>query len=109
MEIRGQVEATDVAATFAPSGDAAIRDLIYTVRGTQVMLDSDLARLYVVETKVLNQAVSRNLMMFPERFCFRVTRDEASALRSQIVTLHPELEEQLTWWRHMPRVFTLSF
>lgn len=88
------------------SGDAQIRDMIYTVRGKQVMLDSDLAELYGVETKVLNQAVSRNPRRFPERFCFRITREEAESLRSQIVTLHPEPGKQNTWWRYMPRVFT---
>lgn len=53
------------------ASDAQIRDTIYTVRGQQVMLDSDLAELYGVETKALNQAVSRNPRRFPERFCFR--------------------------------------
>lgn len=62
---------------IALSSDAQIRDMIYTVRGKQVMLDSDLAELYGVETKVLNQAVGRNPKRFPERFCFRVTREEA--------------------------------
>ena len=70
------------------------------------MLDSDLAELYGVETKVLNQAVTRNSRRFPERFCFRIMREEAESLRSQIVTLHPELDKQNTWWRYMPRVFT---
>lgn len=70
------------------------------------MLDSDLAELYGVETKVLNQAVTRNSRRFPERFCFRIMREEAESLRSQIVTLDPELGKQNTWWRYMPRVFT---
>ena len=76
------------------------------MRGTQVMLDSDLAALYGVETKVLNQAVTRNPKRFPERFCFRVSRDEVEDLRSQIVTLRPELGKQDSWWRYMPRAFT---
>ncbi len=80
--------------------------MIYTVRGQQVMLDSGLAELYGVETKALNQAVSRNSRRFPERFCFRIAREEAEGLRSQIVTLDPELGKQDTWWRYMPRVFT---
>lgn len=80
--------------------------MICTVRDQQVMLDSDLAKLYGVETKVLNQAVSRNSKRFPERFCFRIKREEAESLRSQIVTLRPELRKQDTWWRYMPRVFT---
>lgn len=97
------------AKTEAPivlSSDAQIRDMIYTVRGQQVMLDSDLAELYEVETKALNQAASRNSRRFPERFCFRIARGEAKDLRSQIVTLCSELGKQDTWWRYMPRVFT---
>lgn len=80
--------------------------MIYTVRGEQVMLDSDLAKLYGVETKVLNQAVTRNSNRFPERFCFRLTKEEAAHLRSQIVTLDTELGKQGSWWRYLPRVFT---
>ena len=55
------------------------------------MLDSDLAMLYGVETRALNQAVTRNPRRFPESFCFRVTKEEADNLTSQIVMLHPEL------------------
>ena len=99
-------EPTRNESAIALSSDAQIRDMIYTVRGQQVMLDSDLAELYGVETKVLNQAVSRNSKRFPDRFCFRVTREEAESLRSQIVTLRPEPGKQDTWWRYMPRVFT---
>ena len=51
---------------ITPSNDIQIRDMIYTVRGQQVMLDSDLAKLYGVETKALNQAVSRNPRRFRE-------------------------------------------
>lgn len=85
---------------------AKISNLIYTVRGMQVMLDSDLAMLYGVETKVLNQAVSRNPERFPERFCFRLTKEEAEIVRSQIVTLQPELGKQGSWWRYLPRAFS---
>lgn len=93
-------------AAIVPVSERAIRDLIYTVRGTQVMLDSDLAMLYGVETRTLNQAVTRNPDRFPERFCFRLTKDEADLLKSQIVILRPELGEPSSHWRHMPRVFT---
>ncbi len=99
-------EPAKTETSIALSSDAQIRDMIYTVRDQQVMLDSDLAKLYEVETKRLNEAVSRNSKRFPERFCFRVTREEAESLRSQIATLCPELGEQDTWWRYMPRVFT---
>jgi len=64
-----------------------IRDKIYTVRGVQVMLDSDLSKIYGVETKVFNQAVKRNEARFPETFRFQLTPDEYRALRSQFVTL----------------------
>lgn len=65
-----------------------IKGLIYTIRGKQVMLDSDVAMLYHYETKKLNQAVKRNIDRFPEKFCFQLTEDEFSNLRSQIVTLN---------------------
>ena len=65
-----------------------IENRIYTIRGQQVMLDSDLARIYQVETKVFNQAVKRNIDRFPESFCFQLTQEEFDAinLRSQFVT-----------------------
>lgn len=67
-----------------------LRNLIYTIRGKQVMTDSDLAELYGVETKVLNQGVKRNKERFPEEFMFHLTPDEWDILRSQIVTLKQE-------------------
>lgn len=72
------------ARDHAPS--AEIRPLIHTLRDEQVILDSDLARLYGVETKVFNQAVKRNARRFPERFRFRLTEEEFDRLRSQSVT-----------------------
>jgi len=60
---------------------------IYIFRNKKVMLDKDLAELYGVETKVLNQAVKRNIERFPEDFMFQLTRDEVKTTRSQIVTL----------------------
>ena len=63
-----------------------IQKLIYTVRGVQVMLDSDLAMLYGVETKILNKAVSRNLDRFPVEFRFQITQIEFDNLRSQFAT-----------------------
>ena len=60
---------------------------IYLIRGQKVMLDSDLAELYGVATKVLNQAVKRNLRRFPKDFMFQLAAEEAEYLRSQIVTL----------------------
>ncbi|MDN3707261.1 ORF6N domain-containing protein [Myroides ceti] len=63
-----------------------IENLIYTVRGKQVMLDSDLASLFQVETKNLNRAVKRNIERFPTSFCFQLTEDEVENLRFQIGT-----------------------
>ena len=68
--------------------DNSIRNLIKIIRNQQVMLDSDLAILYGVDTKVLNQAVSRNIERFPEDFMFQLTWDECGFSRSQIVTLN---------------------
>lgn len=63
-----------------------IENMIYEIRGKQVMLDSDLAKLYQVETKRINEAVKRNLEKFPERFCFMLNNYECATLRSQIAT-----------------------
>lgn len=60
---------------------------IYVIRGIKVMIDRDLAALYEVETKIFNQAVKRNIDRFPEDFMFQLTKEEAEASRSQIVTL----------------------
>src|ERR1700694_4050222 len=59
---------------------------IYLIRGQKVMLDNDLAELYQVPTKVLNQAIKRNLARFPDDFMFQLTPEEAESLRSQFVT-----------------------
>ena len=79
----------------------SIESLIYEIRGQKVMLDRDLARLYGVETKVLNQAVKRNIKRFPEDFMFQLTYDEC--LRSQIVTLNTKQGHHL---KYLPHVFT---
>ena len=63
-----------------------IEDIIYEINGKQVMLDSDLARLYQIETKRINEAVSRNKEKFPERFAFRISENEYRILKSQIAT-----------------------
>lgn len=63
-----------------------IRSRIHEIRGQRVMLDFDLAQMYGVETKVLNQAVKRNIERFPEDFMFQLTKGEWEILRSQIVT-----------------------
>ena len=60
---------------------------IYEIRGKKVMLSNDLAELYQVEAKALNQQVKRNIGRFPERYAFRLTAEEYKSLRSQNVTL----------------------
>jgi len=66
--------------------DEIVMNMIYLVRGQKVMLDRDLAELYGVETKVLKQAVRRNMARFPEDFMFEMTKDELGNWRSQFVT-----------------------
>ena len=91
-----------------------IESLIHIIRGQQVMLDSDLAMLYGVETRTLNQAVKRNINRFPEDFMFQLTQEEASHSKSQFVTLNnivDNLKSQFvtsSWGgtRKRPYVFT---
>lgn len=87
-----------------------IESLIHIIRGQKVMFDSDLAMLYGVETRILNQAVKRNITRFPDDFMFQVTKEEWNSLRSQIVTLK-DLKSQIvisSWGgtRKLPYVFT---
>ena len=83
-----------------------IEDMIYEVRGTQVMLDSDLARLYecVNGTKDINKAVKRNIERFPESFMFQLTTEEYNNLRFQIGT--SSLDNNYGGRRYNPYVFT---
>ena len=74
------------------STEDKIQNLIHYIRGQQVMIDSDLAMLYNVETKRLNESVKRNAKRFPESFCFQLTEDEYADLRSQIATSNTETE-----------------
>lgn len=79
-----------------------IAQKIYYIRNQKVMLDSDLAVLYGVETKALNQAVKRNLNRFPVTFMFQLTQEENKSLRSQIVTSNINRGGQ----RYLPYAFT---
>ena len=79
-----------------------IQNKIYTIRGVRVMLDRDLAELYEVETKTLNQAIKRNALRFPEDFMFQLSSSEWKSLRSQIVTS----KKGRGGIRYMPHVFT---
>ena len=82
-----------------------IKNLIYTIRGKQVMLDSDVARLYHYETKNINKAVKRNLERFPKEFCFQLTENEFQTLRFQFGT-SKQNEDVRGGRRYLPYVFT---
>ena len=73
-----------------------IESLILTIRDKQVILDRDLARLYGVETRVLNQAVQRNIERFPEDFMFQLSKEEAESSRSQFVMLNADGDENMS-------------
>lgn len=87
--------------SYMETSEVSIKNLIYAIQWHQVMLDSDLAMLYQVETKVFNQAVKRNEERFPKEFCFHLTREEYNDLRSQIVTSKGKGGR-----RYLPHVFT---
>lgn len=86
----------------SPVPDEVLLTKIFYLRGQKVMLDKDLAELYGVQTKVLKQAVKRNLNRFPADFMFELSDNESQILRSQIVT------SRLNWGgsRYLPIAFT---
>lgn len=88
------------------STEERIENLIHYVRGKQIMIDSDLAMLYNVETKRLNESVKRNPKRFPENFCFQLTGDEYEDLRSQIATSNTESTPSKGGRRYLPYAFT---
>ncbi len=97
---------TGISASRASAEVALPLDLesrILQIRGRQVMLDADLARLYQVETRILIQAVKRNYDRFPTDFMFQLTRDELERWRSQIVISNPAARKGL---RRPPYAFT---
>lgn len=103
-EQQGITEVTEQKEIQLPEiivSDKTIRNLIFVVREQQVMMDSDLAALYQVETKVFNQAVKRNIARFPDAFRFQLTNEEYEGLRSQIVTSNGRGGR-----RYLPYVFT---
>lgn len=85
-----------------------IENLIYEIRGVQVMLSSDVAKLYNVETKVLNQTIKRNINRFPKTFCFQLTAEEIEELssRSQFVTLNKSNNLRGYNIKYLPYVLT---
>ena len=73
-----------------------IENMIYEIRGLQVMLSSDVAKLYKVETRRINEVIKRNINRFPESFCFQLTNEEIDklSLRSQIATLNKNINRE---------------
>ena len=80
-----------------------IRNKIYEIRGQKIMFDFDLAELYDVETRILNQAVKRNVKRFPKDFMFQLTKKEWESLRSQIVILEKGRGQ---YPKYLPYAFT---
>ena len=83
-----------------------IKSLIYTIRGKQVMLDSDIARLFEYATKDLNRNVKNNVERFPEDFCFQLTESEFQNLRFQFGTLNKKVNNGEVTRKYLPYVFT---
>ena len=81
---------------------SAIEDKILIIRGKKVMLDTDLAKLYDVSVRILNQAVKRNIFRFPADFMFQLSDEEVACLRSQIVISNKSRGGR----RYLPYVFT---
>jgi hypothetical protein len=92
------------SASGLPVPVQLIERRIYLIRGQKVMIDTDLAELYGVPTKVFNQAVKRNLERFPDDFMFQLNKVEVAGLRSQIVTLKQTGRGQHR--KYLPYVFT---
>ena len=110
-----KTEKTEVVAYFDHM-NINIESLIRTIRGQKVMVDFDLAMLYGVQTKALNQAVKRNTKRFPDDFMFQLTKEEWSILRSQIVTAKtPEdqvialLRSQFATTKDISKIRTLPY
>ena len=95
-----------IQAIVACADDDFIKSRIFTIRGVQVMLDSDLAKIYQVETRVFNQSVKRNENRFPLNFRFRLEMEEYRSLISQIVTSKNEQGETRGGRQKAPYVFT---
>ncbi len=101
----GEVAAS-AKSEFSLIDENLLKSRIYMIRDRQVMLDCDLAMLYGVETRALNQAVKRNLDRFPERNCFQLNRDELpDSLKSQIVILNESGNKRGLHIKKMPFAF----
>ena len=85
-------------------GNIEIENIIYEVRGVQVMLSSDVAKLYQVETRRINEVIKRNINRFPDSFCFQMNKNEYENLRSQIAI--SSLDNNYGGVRYLPYVLT---
>ena len=85
-----------------------IENMIYEVRGVQVMLSSDVAKLYQVETRRINEVIKRNISRFPESFCFQLTNEEIDklSLRSQFAILNKNMNMRGQHFKYLPYVLT---
>ena len=85
-----------------------IEDMIYEVRGVQVMLSSDVAKLYQVETRRINEVIKSNISRFPESFCFQLTNEEIDklSLRSQFAILNKNMNMRGQHFKYLPYVLT---
>ena len=85
-----------------------VEDLIYEIRGVQVMLSSDVAKLYQVETRRINEVIKRNINRFPETFCFQLTNEEIDelSLRSQFAILNKNNNSRGQHFKYLPYVLT---
>ena len=85
-----------------------IEDMIFEIRGKQVILASDVAKLYGEETRRINEVVKRNINRFPEDFCFKLTKEEVNELcsRSQFAILNSEIKSRGYNMKYLPYVFT---
>ena len=83
-----------------------IKNLIYTIRGKQVMIDSDVANIYHCETKYVNRVVKRNIERFPEEFCFQLSNNDFENLRCQFVTASKFNDNKFRNKKYLPYAFT---
>ena len=96
-----EIKDLEIQATIS---NEEIKNLIYTIRGKQVMLDSDVAKLFNYATKDLNRNVRNNIERFPEYYCFRLTEDEYKSLRCKNFTLNKNGRGEHR--KYLPYVFT---
>ena len=105
MIIENNIEEIKEKTDIVSYESTDIKNLIYCIRGKQVMLDSDVAMLYHYETKYINLSVRRNIERFPENFCFQLNEMEMENLRLQFATSSLE-KESYGGRRYLPYVFT---